>query len=400
MYRLISTALLLVVILVTGSLFYRVMIGFFIPLFLAALLVVLFHPLHDWFRSKMEKRPKTAAMLTTAAILLIVLLPMITLLGVASIQATRVVKDINLGSIDVAFSRGLKAVGLELPVAEELEEIEKQLAVLNQSDLQLSSEREISSLEIKFKQLHDTLLDQGNGDHKFFTKMKEDLTALRSDLTSAIEATDTEGAIGADPYHNRTQQITKDYRRFANTISGGPVLGPLRQMVNPTKEKRQDWMQGIVSYIQPRVVSLTQATAAFAAKVIFGIAILMISIYFFLIDGPGMTNTIMALSPLDDRYERQLLVEFEKVSRAVVLATFLSALGQGVLATIGYYFAGIDSIVLLFLLTSFMALIPFLGAAAVWVPCCLWLAFSQNNLPYAIGLGSTAPLSCRWLTML
>lgn len=100
-----------------------------------------------------------------------------------------------------------------------------------------------------------------------------------------------------------------------------------------------------------------------------------------------MTKTIMALSPLDDRYERELLIEFDKVSRAVVLATFLSALAQGVLATIGYYFAGIESIVLLFLLTSFMALIPFLGAASVWVPCCLWLAFVQDDLTAAIALG-------------
>ena len=100
-----------------------------------------------------------------------------------------------------------------------------------------------------------------------------------------------------------------------------------------------------------------------------------------------MTNTIMALSPLDDRYEKELLVEFDRVSRAVVLATFLSALAQGVLATIGYYFAGMDSIILLFLLTSFMALIPFLGAASVWVPCCLWLALVQNDWTAAIALG-------------
>jgi len=59
---------------------------------------------------------------------------------------------------------------------------------------------------------------------------------------------------------------------------------------------------------------------------------------------------------------------------------------QGLLAGIGFYFAGLDSIFLLTVLSAVLAMVPFVGAAAVWVPCCLYLYFFDNNMTAAIGL--------------
>jgi predicted PurR-regulated permease PerM len=138
--------------------------------------------------------------------------------------------------------------------------------------------------------------------------------------------------------------------------------------------------------LQPRFVQLTSATGGLAIEFLIGLGILIVSVYFFLIDGPAMVRTLMRLSPLDDDYERRLLLEFDRTSRAVVLASVLSALAQGVLATIAYYFAGLDSLVLLFMATSLMALVPFLGAASVWVPCALWLGAVEQQYTEAIAL--------------
>lgn len=91
-----------------------------------------------------------------------------------------------------------------------------------------------------------------------------------------------------------------------------------------------------------------------------------------------MVNAFMHLSPLDDRHEMELLQEFDKVSRAVVLATLLSAVAQGILGGIGYKIIGLNSVFLLTLVTAVLALIPFVGAAAVWVPCCLYVAFIKE----------------------
>jgi len=57
------------------------------------------------------------------------------------------------------------------------------------------------------------------------------------------------------------------------------------------------------------------------------------------------------------------------------------------LAGIGFYFCGLrSSVALLMLLTMVLALVPFTGAAAVWIPVAGYLYFFQGNLVAAIGL--------------
>ena len=113
-----------------------------------------------------------------------------------------------------------------------------------------------------------------------------------------------------------------------------------------------------------------------------GLAIMSIALYYFFADGPAMVRAIMQLSPLDETYEQQLLDQFSDVSRAVVLATFLAAVLQGLVAGVGYYFA-LPSEAPVFLLTSLtmvFAIVPFVGAAAIWIPTCGYLAISGERV--------------------
>jgi predicted PurR-regulated permease PerM len=122
--------------------------------------------------------------------------------------------------------------------------------------------------------------------------------------------------------------------------------------------------------------------------------ITVIALYYFLADGPGMVRGLMLLSPLDERYERELLERFAQVSRAVVVATLLSAIVQGALAGIGYYLA-LPSQAPVFLLTALTivtAMIPFFGAAAVWIFVCLWV--------YAHGEPMTAIILAAYCTVI
>ncbi len=59
---------------------------------------------------------------------------------------------------------------------------------------------------------------------------------------------------------------------------------------------------------------------------------MLVATYFFLIDGARMVQSITKLSPLKQDYEEALIDEFVTISRAVVVATLLSALAQGVLS--------------------------------------------------------------------
>jgi predicted PurR-regulated permease PerM len=135
------------------------------------------------------------------------------------------------------------------------------------------------------------------------------------------------------------------------------------------------------------VLSLGGETLALAGKVIFGILIMIAALFFFLAEGSKMVEALIRVSPLEEQHIRELVAEFDRACRAIVSATLLSAVVQGLLAGIGFYFAGLrGSVAMLMLLTMVLSLVPFTGAAAVWIPTALYLYFYEGNLVAAIGL--------------
>jgi predicted PurR-regulated permease PerM len=114
---------------------------------------------------------------------------------------------------------------------------------------------------------------------------------------------------------------------------------------------------------------------------------MMVALFFLLAEGDTMLQALIQISPLEEQHLRELVAEFDRACRAIVSATLLSAIAQGILAGIGFYFCGLrSSVALLMLLTMVLALVPFTGAAAVWVPVSLWLYFFQGSTGAAIGL--------------
>lgn len=466
--RLISTVVLFIVTLVVGILFYRVMVGFFVPLFLAALLVVIFRPVHEWISQRLGERRRLAALTTTISILLVVLLPAVLVVGVAAAQGTAMLSRVNYNSLAFALERTREQLGLEIKNVEPFERLPQLVQAL--SDIEtISDGRElrgaqdklkefrqvISTLESDFEPLSEqiaTEFDETNSHvdllHLKLLALADDglqpaeklsassISAAESQLEDAIiespsqkqptpmdeettngneesnvvqtpqdiESGDAEepefdtqdgaaeliAAIDyrspAEQYQRALVELDAQTRELTTSLLGGPFRSQLKIWANPNEEEISELLTQAQAFLQPRLLQVTGATGEFLIQTLIGLSILTIALYFFLVDGPEMVRTLMKLSPLDDRYELRLLLEFDQTSRAVVLATVLSALAQGVLAVFGYYFAGLGSIILLFLLTTFMALIPFLGAAAIWLPCTLWLGLVEERWGAAIGL--------------
>jgi len=55
------------------------------------------------------------------------------------------------------------------------------------------------------------------------------------------------------------------------------------------------------------------------------------------------------------------------------------ALGQGIVAIIGYYIFGAPSPVLLFALTAIASMIPIVGAGIIYVPVCIFMVAEGNT---------------------
>jgi predicted PurR-regulated permease PerM len=238
------------------------------------------------------------------------------------------------------------------------------------------SANEIATLE----EARRTLLSNGIEWQKAITDVKKPLEEL-----IPPEPGEAINDMNVAQLQQAVMQLANQWRKTRETISGGPWLSVLKELANPPDSDLQQLNDGFLAYLKPRLMTFTTDGATFLLRFMIASSILLLSLYFFLYDGPGMVRTIMELSPLDDRYELELLAEFDRISRAIVLATVLSALLQGLVAGIGYYFAGMPSLILLTALTATCALVPFVGPAIIWVPVCIYLAIYEEKL-YTAGL--------------
>jgi predicted PurR-regulated permease PerM len=431
--RLVSFILLIGIIAILGVIFYQVMARFLVPLFLSALLVVIFRPLHRWVLEKVKGRQQVAAMLTTLIILLLVLIPVSSLVFLAATEGSSVFKQVNTAKISDSLSSVRSKLRLDMPSAREIRGIESRLTelqssmVLNEKDLETHS-------ALFFEIVSDSVLIAKNQDLRWPVEaidddsvvplrdmrghwrrfgneiglargLQDNLTLLAREKNDAVKGSVTESSSEEDPAatlkfarttedkHEKIHEYIKtigkansEFMKFKYELLGGRTKASIIETANPTGEELQRYSSSLVSFMRDKLFALGGSITAFVTSTLFGGVIMIIGLYFFLLDGPAMLESLQGLSPIEDKHEKELAHEFARVSRAVVVATLLSAAVQGILAGLGFWFCGLESIFLLTLLSGVLAMVPFVGAAAVWIPCALYLYFVDNNPYAAIGL--------------
>jgi len=383
-----SLAVLIATILVVGFFFFRVMASFLIPLFLASLLVVIFRPVHVWMLKRCKGREKVASMLTTTVAMLMVLFPAILVIAMATVEGVAMVSEFDVAATRDRLAGARQSAGLELPAPDELRHVETGLSDLMEASLHG---------DVTVDQL--SLVDQMLGRLRIVREALPDIDVEPETIEPLVEAV---GAIrdskpGTLENESAIKVATREMRAFKHEVLGDSVRVWLADFANPSDEKVRELNRGMFDWAKKSAVSFGGSVAGLLGQWVFGIIIMVTAMYFFFAEGGAMVDALMTLSPLDDRHERELLLEFDNISRAVVLATLLSAIAQGLLAGIAYWFAGLGSVFLLTLLTATFAMVPFIGAAAIWVPCCLYLYFIEERFWPAVLLaiwGSAVVSTC------
>ena len=438
--RVVSLILLICVIAILGAIFYQVMARFVVPLFLSALLVVIFRPLHGWILKKVKGRQQLGALLTTLTILLLVLIPISSVVFMAATEGSIALKHINAPKILEDLSNVRGKLNLNMPNARELRSIESQLATLQEPDV-LDEELLEAHSAIFFEIMSDgsSIADEqkldwpltaiaedevvplkdmrghwrrfGNeliiarGYHEDIRRLTENKGAPldesrenkpAEDMDAGVEDADETGENKSkDNKHEKMHEYIKtigkansEFLNFKLAMLGGRTKATIIETANPTSEDLREYSAQLSVFLKEKLFALGGSISTFFLSTFFGAVIMVIGLYFFLLDGPVMLKNIQTLSPIEDEHEQELAEEFARVSRAVVVATLLSAAVQGLLAGIGFWVCGLDSIFLLTLISGVLAMVPFVGAAAVWIPCALYLFFVENRPITAIGLAA------------
>jgi predicted PurR-regulated permease PerM len=339
MSRMVSFFVLVGIILVIGALFFRVMATFLVPLFFATVLVVVFRPLHRKMQQRCQGREHLAAGLTTAVIMLIVLVPAILVLTLAIVEGTSLLRDpdVAVASVKVKLTKLRQRLDLDRPLAEEVRRIETAFNKLyaQQSWSALSREEPDPAAETGPHASAYLLALVGDLQQQIAAARPREEPVSLEPVVAKIRELD-EQPPGSLAFATVLEEAMEQFEQAKTELYGGSFQAWLVELANPSDEDLRRWSEHALRVAQNWLLAVGGATTAFAARLALGVLVMMLSVYFFLLEGPSMAQSIMRLSPLDDRYEQELLQEFNQLSRAVVVATVLSAVVQGLLAGIGY----------------------------------------------------------------
>jgi len=125
-------------------------------------------------------------------------------------------------------------------------------------------------------------------------------------------------------------------------------------------------LAGTVTQNVPGLLSLT-------AGLVLKLVVFFLATATFLARGHQLLDLARRASPLAADHTDRLVGVFVQFARNVVLAGLVAGLLQGVVATVGFWLAGVDRALLFGALTAVFAYVPLVGTTLVWLPVCILL---------------------------
>lgn len=129
-----------------------------------------------------------------------------------------------------------------------------------------------------------------------------------------------------------------------------------------------------------KAASAVGAALLATGTLLFQLVMMLIALFFLLIHGDALAAWVEDASPMRRGQTRELVVEFRKVSYAVIVSTLATAGVQALVAFVGYLIAGVPHAVFFAFITFFVAIIPAIGAGAVGLFAALILLLTGH--PY------------------
>jgi|GEM_PF-368056 len=343
MARLVSLGIVTALIACLGITFYQVIAPFLMPLFLAAMIALLCQPVLRYFLHRCKGRRALAAGFSTAAIVGSVMLPLVVtvLLGILQFLTVK----------DTATDAGSRVVNAEL--------------------------REFRE---RLTKASDFVYD--------WTFWSTDVSAIDRRIFGPAEAARLDAA------QSDFEQQWKDRPGTEEDEEEAAPRGPLeiarrRWLVDQFEKARgqsEEVMKslalktaGVVGSSLGAAVNRTVDLLGAVVGALVALFVFTLALYYFFVDGPEMVVAAQSLLPIEQSHQQALMQQFAASVRAVVLATFLAAIGQGLATALALQCVGMGHFFLFAIIATFSALIPMAGTWLVWVPCAVWLGVADGS---------------------
>lgn len=147
--------------------------------------------------------------------------------------------------------------------------------------------------------------------------------------------------------------------RYLNLGSYNFDTAAFKQTVLSILQQSSDWLLS-------GATSVIKGTTDF----VISLVLIVITMYFFFVDGERLAGGLVALLPLPEKYHQEIFRKFRAVSRTTFLSTFAAAFAQGLVGAIGFAVVGFPAF-LAGILVTFFSLLP-LGSMVFYVPMALY----------------------------
>ena len=116
-----------------------------------------------------------------------------------------------------------------------------------------------------------------------------------------------------------------------------------------------------------------RAIASNTLSLLANFFLMLLVIFFLLIDGSKLVQFLIDLSPLPDEQDVQLINKFRDMASAVLVGNGLCGIIQGVVGGLLFWLFGLQSAFLWGVIMSLLAFLPIIGIGAVFIPAVIFL---------------------------
>ncbi len=155
-----------------------------------------------------------------------------------------------------------------------------------------------------------------------------------------------------------------------------PFADKLEPYQNEITAKLAEFAGTTGKFLAGILANLTQGTVSF----FFQLFIMLYAMFFFLIDGPVLLQTILSYAPLSQGDKDKMLAVGLSVSRATIKGTLIIGIIQGTLGSLGFAVVGIKGAVFWGAIMAVLSALPGIGTALVWGPAVIYLLMSGQIL--------------------
>lgn len=156
---------------------------------------------------------------------------------------------------------------------------------------------------------------------------------------------------------------------WSDTKKRYPQVAPLMRWV-----EREIDIRGQLERFSSYVVDGARRFVSGSMYAVAGSLVTLYLLFYFFRDKEKTLGALRRLAPLSGRETEQVFRSVRDTIHAIVYGTLVVALVQGVLGGLMFWWLGLPAPLLWGAVMAFLAILPLLGAAIVWIPAALALA--------------------------